>query len=168
MSSETHCEVLVARSHCDGRLYVVKTIRRNIASEPNLLNQIRAEQACLRAVTENDGPFLPVLHRSFYDDERLYFRIIIPEERFTTFLFVDNHTPYPLLTTPCRSKHCHSCIPSRLSIEMSISKTCWLTTRDMSFLDTFLPQSCSCPRILHRARPCLSAVPLTTRPRRWC
>ncbi len=72
MSSETHCEVLVARSHCDGGIYVVKTIRRNIGFGTKLAQPIRAEQACLRAVTENDGPFLPVLHRSFYDDERLY------------------------------------------------------------------------------------------------
>ena len=72
MSSDSHCEVLVARSHGDGKLYVVKTLRRNIVSEPSLHNQIRAEQACLRAVSENNGPFLPTLHRSFYDDERLY------------------------------------------------------------------------------------------------
>lgn len=124
MNDNDPAQIYVARSHANSKLYTVKTFRRNIVSEPALLNQVRSEQACLRTVTEGNALFLPTLLRSFYNEDWLFIitvrkpsapcstsftfsRITIRAEIFKIFLLEESHI------------YCH-----RSTVNFTLAKLC--------------------------------------------
>ncbi|TDL28941.1 kinase-like protein, partial [Rickenella mellea] len=65
-------KVYLARREADSKLYAVKSVRKRAVLDEYCTPHVRSEQACLKMVTELLAPFLPRLHWSFQDEERLY------------------------------------------------------------------------------------------------
>ena len=70
-------QTLLARRNSDACLFAIKSTRKQSAAKHNRLKHMRSEQACLRAVTEADCPFLPKLHQSFQDQTRVYLVMVM-------------------------------------------------------------------------------------------